>query len=86
MARRVIIRCQQCSKEAVVTEELNQVTAAKALEFMPPGGWRTVFLDLGGGSVTADMCSLKCGVTWARDRIVEAIQVAERLGQYIDED
>lgn len=84
MARVVLLKCGQCNKEVEIGE-LDTATAERAISFMPPH-WRRVFLDLGGGSATADMCSLKCGVTWARDKILEAIQAAERMGQYIDED
>lgn len=84
MARRVLIKCELCGKEAVVAEKLDKVTAERAVEHMP-SGWRVVSLDL-SRSATVEVCSFKCGVTWVRDQVVEAIKDAERLGQYIDED
>lgn len=84
MARRVLIKCEQCGKEAIVAEKLDKVTMERATEHMP-SGWRTVTLNL-SRFAEAEVCSFKCGVTWTRDQVVEAIKDAERLGQYIDED
>lgn len=84
MARRVLIKCERCGKEVVVAEKLDKVSADRAMEHMP-SGWRTVSVDL-SRPASAEVCSFKCGVEWARDQIVEAIKDAERIGQYIDED